>query len=388
MQRHTVTPRPNWQDSLERLGFGYHSIDGNYWQENAYYAFTDSQIDTLETATNELHALYEQALLYLVKTGDYGRIGLNDRQAELVAQSVQERVRVGEMAIYGRFDLSYDGIGEPKLLEYNADTPTALFEASVAQWYWLKDRPAFAHFDQFNSIHERLVIAWQALKRTLPDETLYFTAYQALEEDFVTCRYLQDTAMQAGFATQFLDLGDIGYELDKGVFVDLANRPIRHIFKLYPWEWLSEETFGNYIKTAGAYWIEPAYKLVFANKALLAILWELFPNHPNLLPCYFELGKLKHHSPNYVKKPLFSREGANIELFDGNYQKTMGDYGAEGYVYQALKPLPKFINNSGQMVYAVIGSWVVGGVACGIGIREDGSLITKDTSLFVPHLFY
>jgi glutathionylspermidine synthase len=36
--------------------------------------------------------------------------------------------------LYGRFDLAYRGDGPPKLLEYNADTPTALFEAAVVQW--------------------------------------------------------------------------------------------------------------------------------------------------------------------------------------------------------------------------------------------------------------
>lgn len=65
-------------------------------------------------------------------------------------------------AIYGRFDLAYDGIHPPKLLEYNADTPTALLEASVVQWYWLQD--VFPKDDQFNSIHEHLVAKWKELK--------------------------------------------------------------------------------------------------------------------------------------------------------------------------------------------------------------------------------
>ena len=51
----------------------------------------------------------------------------------------------------------YDGKAPPRLLEYNADTPTALLEASVAQWFWLQD--CFPTADQFNSIHERLIDA-------------------------------------------------------------------------------------------------------------------------------------------------------------------------------------------------------------------------------------
>lgn len=381
MKRHPITPRPHWQDALERLGFGYHSIDGNYWQENAYYAFSERQIDVLESATAELHTLCLEVAKSVVKSGDYDRLGLTDFQARLAEQSF----KAGEPCLYGRFDLCYDGIGEPKLLEYNADTPTALFEASVAQWYWLKDRPAFAHFDQFNSIHEQLVLAWGELKRQ-GWQSVHFCAVAESDEDRTTCQYLQDTAMQAGLDTTFLDIGEIGFCDDRRCFVDLADKPITHAFKLYPLEWLTAEPFGKYLPKAK--WLEPAWKLLLSNKAMLALLWEQFPNHKNLLPCYFELDKLKHYSPNYVKKPIFSREGANIELFNGNYQKTDGDYGAEGYVYQAFKPLPKFVNNSGQEVFTVIGSWVIGHTPAGIGIREDNSLITKDTSLFVPHLFY
>lgn len=385
MKRHCICPRQGWQQNLERMGFSYHSIDGNYWQEDAYYAFSSAQIDELEQASNELHCLYHQALSHIIKTGDYHRFGLNDHQASLVESSIQKCLQSGEFGIYGRFDLAYDGVSPPKLLEYNADTPTALFEASVAQWYWLKDRPQLNNADQFNSIHERLIIAWQSYASKMGQNALlYFTAYQDLPEDFITCRYLQDTAIQAGLATHFLDLADIGYDEQNGQFVDLANRPIDHIFKLYPWEWLSLEPFGQYLNQTTTNWLEPAYKLLFSNKTMLVLLWELFPNHKNLLPTYF--------SPcldKYAKKPFFSREGANISLYDGVIlDKTTGEYGQEGYVYQALCPLPKFINNHNKAVYTVVGSWVVGGVSCGIGIREDGGLITKDSSLFVPHLFY
>ena len=58
-------------------------------------------------------------------------------------------------SIYGRFDLRYDGAGPAKLLEYNADTPTTLLEASILQWNWLKD--THEGDDQWNSLHEKLV---------------------------------------------------------------------------------------------------------------------------------------------------------------------------------------------------------------------------------------
>lgn len=417
MKRIAVQPRPDWQERLDKIGFYYHSIDGDYWQENACYVFNLAQIETIEDATQQLHDMYLQACANIIQQGDYARLGINTLQATLIEQSWRRQ----DPTLYGRFDLCYDGINPPKLYEYNADTPTSLFESSVAQWYWLKEQQPHilpADADQFNSIHERLLVQWKTIAQhysqahsidkkiasqlshvtsKLPfgdtlnqhldwfNLTLHFTAVSDSEEDFITCRYLQDTAIQAGLTTEFVDINDIGWENNGQYFVDGQNDKIHNLFKLYPWEFLTAEDFANHLAKASVNWIEPAWKLLLSNKAMLAILWEMFPNHPHLLPCYFDKTKLGN---NVVKKPLFSREGANIELsLDGYHQNTDGEYGAEGYVYQACQPLPKFTNHQGQDTFALVGSWIVGHSAAGMGIREDNSLITKDTSLFVPHLF-
>lgn len=419
MKRSAVTPRPNWQDRLDKIGFYYHSIDGNYWQENACYVFNLAQVETIETATQILHEMYLQVASDVVRSGDYARLGIDDMTAGLIETSWWAQAPT----LYGRFDLCYNGQGEPKLLEYNADTPTSLVEASVVQWYWLKEQQPNilpAHADQFNSIHERLLLQWKAIanhysqahtldkkianKLTTFTEKLPFaeTLNQQInwynfhlhlaamgdsEEDFITCRYVQDTAIQAGLATHFVDIGDIGWDTEKRQFVDEKFAPIMHIFKLYPWEWLVKDEFGPSLPHSTTHWIEPAWKLLLSNKALLPLLWQTFPNHPNLLPAYFEQDKHKL-GQSYVKKPFFSREGANVTLMNGNsVLDTRGEYGAEGFVYQACQPLPQFINQLGQPMYTLVGSWIVGHNAAGMGIREDYSLITKDTSLFVPHIF-
>lgn len=382
MRRIAVTPRPDWQDEMARIGFNYHSIDGNYWQEDACYVFTEGQIDLIEEATNALHQMYVQAVAHVVKTGDYKRLGIDDA----IAKQIEDSFRSQAVSLYGRFDLCFDGFNPPKLYEYNADTPTALFEASVAQWYWLQAQGGIlSGADQFNSIHERLLVEFGALKSTIDQDTLYLTAVSNSMEDLTTTQYLQDVAIQAGLQTEYIDIGSIGYRARDGQFTDLQDRVIHHLFKLYPWEWLLAEDFGKYIASSGIRLIEPAYKLLMSNKALLAVLWELFPNHPNLLPASLTAADM---TGNVVKKPFYSREGANISLIhEGQTLATDGQYGHEGYVYQASSPLPKFSNNQGQDVFAVIGSWIVGHSAAGIGIREDSTLITKDTSLFVPHAF-
>ncbi len=382
MKRITVTPRPDWQSEMARIGFNYHSIDGNYWQEDACYVFTESQIDLLEDATNALHHMYVQAVAHVVKTGDYARLGIDD----IAAKQIEDSFGRQAPSLYGRFDLCFDGINPPKLYEYNADTPTALFEASVAQWYWLQAQGGILRgADQFNSIHERLLVEFESLKPMLAHDTLYLTAVSDSIEDLTTTQYLQDVAIQAGLQTDYIDIGNIGYRMSDGQFTDLNDNIIRHLFKLYPWEWLLAEEFGQHIASSNIHLIEPAYKLLMSNKALLTVLWEMFPNHPNLLAASLNPNDI---STNVVKKPFFSREGANISLTHANQTlSTHGQYGQEGYVYQESKPLPKFSNNQGQDVFAVIGSWIVGHSAAGIGIREDSTLITKDTSLFVPHAF-
>ena len=120
--------------------------------------------------------------------------------------------------------------------------------------------------------------------------------------------------------------------------------------------------------------------MVLSNKGILPILWELFPDHPNLLPAYFEPGRI---AGDYVQKPLLSREGANVTIHrQGAVLAAEGEYGAEGFVYQAYAPIPRYGSD-----YATVGAWIVGDEPAGIGIREDETLITRNTSRFVPHYF-
>src|SRR5262249_47100438 len=155
------------------------------------------------------------------------------------------------------------------------------FEASVVQWDWLQ--ATWPDRDQFNSIHERLIEAWKnfGLRRT----RLYFASVKDHAEDAGTVEYLRDTAVQAGLDTARIDIEDIGW--DGSQFLDLENRKIEALFKLYPWEWVLQEEFGAYLLSDAAKVIEPVWKMVLSNKAALALLWEMAPGHPNLLPTFF-----------------------------------------------------------------------------------------------------
>ncbi len=376
MQRRVLHPRPDWERTIEQQGLIYHHTnEGLYWDESAYYAFSRREVGEIEAATNEVQRLALEAGQHIIDQKRFSEFGIPDAAIDAIVWAWNEE----PPAIYGRLDLAYDGGHPPKLLEYNADTPTALLEASVVQWYWLQDTQPGA--DQFNSIHERLVAKWRELKTDLSGR-LYFAAAEDVQaEDLMTTTYVRDTATEAGLDTAALLMKDIGWESTGRQFVDLDGTPIRSIFKLYPWEWLVHEDFGPHLLDTyrTVQWIEPIWKMLWSNKALLAVLWELYPNHPNLLPAYLDGPR---DLTRYVKKPKLAREGANITLVADTTMETPGDYGEEGFVWQALPEVPVFDGH-----HAVVGSWLVDGVSCGMGIRESEGPITTNLSRFVPHMF-
>lgn len=377
MKRLALKPRDNWQNKVEELGLIYHSPDGQtYWDESACYQLSARDAETLESATEELQKLCLRAAQHILD---------HDRFADFaISPAVRSVIKAAWEAeppsIYGRFDLAWDGVSPPKLLEYNANTPTSLLEAAVVQWYWRSE--VFPATDQFNSLHEKLVAKWTDLKPYLRSSKngtpLYFTSMED-EEDEMTVGYLRDTAAQAGLATEFIPLEAIGWNERSRTFRDHEDCDIRSLFALYPWEWLLRDFSAPLLATYPSVdWLEPIWKMLWANKALLAVLWELFPGHPNLMPAYLDGPRdLSEH----VRKPLLSREGANITVAqNGTTQTTPGPYGEEGFVYQALAP-----GFSTDRLQPVFGSWYITDQgSAGIGIREDTG-ITGNLSRFVPH---
>jgi glutathionylspermidine synthase len=381
MERIKCCTREKWEEKMEGIGFQFHhTAEGLYWDESAYYLFTEKEIDELENATAKLYKMCLRAASHVIENKLYDKLGIPEDFVPLIENSWN----TDHPVIYGRFDLRYDGINPPKLLEFNADTPTALFEASIAQWFWLQDIDASK--DQFNSIHEKLIDYWSYLKKYYHKDKLYFSCVADNLEDLTTVQYLRDCAIQAGFVTDLVHIEDIGYDHDLKCFLDKHERPIRNIFKLYPWEWMIHEEYGPLLleSQGNTLWTEPAWKMILSNKAILPILWELFPGHENLLPSYFEEEVPAGILTEYVRKPKLSREGANIEICSGTrvLLSTEGDYGEEGCICQKFEALPAYDGN-----YPVIGSWIIGQQPAGIGIRESTSLITDNMSRFVPHMF-
>ena len=380
MKKVACDERPGWRSYAESVGFEFHTFDGEpYWDETGYYQFNLRQIEQdLEEPTEELHQMALGLVDDIIRDEEkLKQLAIPEQFWDFVANSWRNKAP----SLYGRLDLVYDGTGPAKLLELNYDTPTSLFETGFFQWVWLEDQimrgkvPQGA--DQFNSLQDQLEAAFANLPLANP---LYFASVANSIEDKGTVMYLMDIARQAGVDSRFIELEQLGEA--SGQLVDLEGYAIGGLFKLYPWEFMVQEDFASVILSSQTQWLEPGWKMLLSNKGILPLLWQKYQGHPNLLESHFEQAS-QSFGAGWVRKPLFSREGANVELvtLSGEKISEPGPYADSPFIRQKLHPLPKFGDS-----YSMIGSWVVGNSAAGIGIREDNSLITKDSSRFLPHI--
>ena len=384
MKRLSLTPRDHWQQKVESHGLTFHTLENGtpYWDESAAYQFTAAEVDTLEAAGYTLQEMCLAAAQHIIDEKRYAELDI----PEFAIEAIEWAWNNEPPAIYGRFDLSWAGAqsgSAPKLLEYNADTPTSLLEAAVIQWHWLKDMPqSLVSYkpDQFNSIHEKLIAKWKDIDPYL-SKPIYFAALDN-PEDQLTVTYLRDTAQQAKLDTLPMFMQEIGWNDAQQAFLDPDERPMFSVFKLYPWEAMLQEEFGEHALATytSVRWIEPIWKMLLSNKGILPILWQLYPNHELLLEAHFDSsGTMK----NYVRKPMMSREGANITLVraTATVVSTPGPYNGK-QIYQALAPPAVFDNH-----HTILGLWMIDQDCCGMGVRESYSPITDNLSSFVPHFF-
>lgn len=379
MKQVSVSPVTGWKRIVDDQGFDFHSIDGNpYWTEDSGFAFSSDEVALIRTSTDELYRCCLLAVQNVIQMDRFAELSISEKFIPMIRKSWSEQ----DLSIYGRFDFTFlEGV--PKLLEFNADTPTSLLESAVIQYYWLcRYQHSFNKpVTQFNSIQGNLIEAWSNYRKSYmasPGERLYFTCIEGYPEDLKNVEYIRDCAEHAGIETDFLFLHEIGWK--NGDFVDLDDKAIRHLFKLYPWEMLVEDEFSQHLLgQTHLRIVEPPWKMILSNKAILSILWELFPDHPNLLPAFFSESKFAGMS--YVQKPVYSREGANIKIVqETGVTASDGIYADGPCVFQMFCELPKFDRG-----HAMVGSWIAGGKASGICVRQSDGLITGNLSRFVPH---
>ena len=400
MDKITLPERPDWRQTAAEAGFTFADMHGEpYWDETSAYRFSLRQIeDDIEDPSTELHQMCREAVAAIVADDALmTRMGIPAAFHHLVADAWARQ----DPEIYGRFDLAYDGRSPARLLEYNADTPTSLYESASFQWQWLEDQIARGVLapgdDQFNGIHEALVARFRDL--FAPDTDLHFTATADTPEDYATVEAMGWAAREAGLGAHYTDLDKIGLSTD-GQFLDDQDRVIGILFKLYPWEDLLADDYAPHIAGAGCLMLEPAWKAVVSNKGILPVLWQMFEGHPNLLPAFFlddvadalsgrgsgpaAFGRVADRmARGHVVKPIFSREGAAVSIRENGTETEASPargYDAHPMIVQEYAPLRAF-----DGFRPIVGSWMVGDACAGMGLREDRGRITQDLSRFKPH---
>lgn len=401
MHKINLPERPGWRDRAAELGFTFADMGGEpYWDETSAYRLTLRQVeDDIEDPATELHGMCREAVAAAVVSEEWmDRLAIPRPFWDFVERSWAG----GEPELYGRFDLAYDGTGPAKLLEYNADTPTSLYESASFQWLWFEESRDAGVLspgtDQFNRIHETLVERWAEI--CAPGEDVHFAADRDNPEDYATVEAIAWAAREAGLGAHFTALTEIGLT-DQGQLADDKDRVIGTLFKLYPWEDMLRDDFAPNLQPSQTRFIEPPWKSVLSNKGLLPLLWSMFPGHPNLLPAFFaaDIQAARRGEPTpfadaiadaepalargHVTKPIFSREGSGVVITEGGRETDRApddSYSHHPQVVQALAPLPVF-----DGFHPVLGAWMVGESCVGLGIREDRARITHNLSRFKPH---
>ncbi len=385
-----IKVKPLSNEYLEELGFLWHTdSDSTSYISTKLVVLSEKEAEAYHDAANELYDMFVRAGDYIIENNLFHELGIPFNLIDTIKESWENDVH---WHLYGRFDFAGGIDNKPiKLLEFNADTPTALFESAIIQWALLKVNN-LEESKQFNFIYEALLDNFKRIVTLDEDvsnfEELYegwkflFSSVKNNTEEENTVRLLQHIATEAGYITDFAYIDEVEFD-DNGIYFN--EEKFELWFKLIPWEDIAIEEpdlamlLNNIIKNREAIIFNPAYTLMFQNKAILKILWDLYPNHPLLLETSFEPLKGKKQ----VRKPIYGREGGDIAILneDGTIEEENKDeYGNHKMIYQEFVELPQ-----GPEGYYYQAGVFYAYEACGVGFRRGGKII-DNSSKFVGHI--
>ena len=383
---------PLTPEYLDSIGFTWHTDkDETSYIADEIVVISEQEANNYYEAVNELYDMFCEAGDYVIQNDLFHEINIPFNLVEVIKESWDSDVH---WHLYSRFDLAGGIDGKPiKLIEFNADTPTSLFETAIIQWALLKAN-GMEDASQFNNLYEALKDNFKRII-TLDSDIekfdeyysklgwkILFSSISSSSEDINTTKLLQNIASEIGFNTDFEYIENVNFS-DEGIFKD--DELFEFWFKLIPWEDIAIQEselaliLTEIIKEKKAIIFNPAYTLMFQSKGFMKILWDLFPNHPLLLETSFEPLENKKQ----VEKRCFGREGANTKIInaDGSIDvETQGVYEGHKAIYQEYVELPTDENgNSYQagVFFAYEG--------CGLGFRR-GEKILNNMSKFVSHV--
>ena len=384
--------KPLSDEYLESIGFVWHTdSDNSSYISDEIVVISEDEANAYYEATNELYDMFAQTGQYVIDNDLFHDLNIPFNLVEMIKESWENDVH---WHLYSRFDLAGGIDGKPiKLIEFNADTPTSLFETAIIQWAMLKAN-GLDEASQFNNLYEALKDNFKRII-TLDSDIekfdeyysglgwkILFSSISGSSEDINTTKLLQHIATEAGFNTDFEFIENVQFN-DEGIYKN--DELFEFWFKLIPWENIAIEEselaliLTQIIGDKKAIIFNPAYTLMFQSKGFMKILWDLYPNHPLLLETSFEplIGKKQ------VEKRCFGREGANVTIINADQsidEQTNGDYEGHKPIYQEYVEFPKDSNgNSYQagVFYAY--------EACGLGFRRGGKIL-NNMSKFVGHI--
>lgn len=375
---------------LESIGFAWHTdSDDSSYIADELVEVSEQEAEAYYEAANELYDMFVTAGQYIIDSNLYHEVGIPFNLVNLVKESWENEVH---WHLYGRFDLAGGLNGKPiKLIEFNADTPTAIFETAIIQWAILKFN-GMDESSQFNDLYEALKENFKRLV-TLSEDTsefsklyegwkILFSSIAGSVEDEQSVKLLEFIAKEAGFHTNFAYVDEVEFNDEEGIFKGGEN--YEYWFKLIPWEDIAVQEgelaliLKNIMANQRAIILNPAYTLMFQSKGILKILWELYPNHPLLL----EASDKPLVSKKCVKKPIFGREGANVSIIESDGSVSVssdGEYDKNRAVYQEFYEFNK--DERGDSYQAGV---FFAYEACALGYRKGGEIL-NNASKFVGH---
>lgn len=376
---------------LDEIGFAWHTdSDESKYVADELVIVSDHEAEAYYECVNELYDMYATAAQHVIDNNLFFDLGIPFNLIEAIKKSWDNDVH---WHLYGRFDLAGGIDGKPiKLIEFNADTPTSLFETAILQWAILKHNNMDEE-RQFNNIYEAISENFRRLVTLFDDPSefekhydgwkILFSSVSGNTEEEQTVRLLQQMAIDAGFETGFEPLGGVKFD-EEGIY-DSNDIPYEYWFKLFPWEDIAIDEnelavlLTTIMNNQKAIILNPAYTLLFQSKGMLKILCDLFPESPYLLKTSYE----PLQGLQCVEKRMFGREGANVKILDasGNVlEANDGPYGNFKPIYQEYVEFPKDIKGNSYQAGVFFAY-----EACGLGFRRGGKIL-NNMSKFVGHV--
>ncbi|ABC24517.1 bifunctional glutathionylspermidine amidase/synthase [Rhodospirillum rubrum] len=407
-QRRTVAAKPGgapalWLDPAKPDEAAYMAMMGGCALTNrpadreTYFRISQTAERELKRATNELHAMFLYATDHVLQ---------NDALLAqfMLPQALWPRIRQswanrrGRM-ITGRFDFSMSERGL-KVYEYNADSASCHMECGKVQQAWAAYYGCQEGRCSGEDVHGALVAAW---RESGVDSVLHIMLDHD-QEELYHALYMKTAIEEAGIACKIITGVDGLLWDDEGFVTDADGVRITWVWKTWAWETAIDELRAqcaaddeeirlhrpvdhsrhpprliDVLLRKEVMVFEPLWTLIPSNKAILPVLWMMFPNHPYLLDSQFSVTNALRES-GYVAKPIVGRCGSNISIFDKTSDligETAGQFGNRTMIYQELCPLPRIGGDNVQ-----IGTFSVRGRYAGSSVRVDpAAIITTHSDL-------